>query len=54
MTESDPQLALCFKEAMRRVASTVNVISICVDGKAMGITATAVSVVSMAPPSLLV
>ena len=54
MTESDPELALCFKEAMRRVASTVNVISICVDGKAMGITATAVSVVSMDPPSLLV
>jgi flavin reductase (DIM6/NTAB) family NADH-FMN oxidoreductase RutF len=54
MTETDPQLAACFKEAMRRVASTVNVISICVDGKPLGITATAVSVVSMDPPSLLV
>ena len=41
-------------QAMRRVASTVNVISICVDGQPMGITATAVSVVSMDPPSLLV
>jgi len=54
MTESDPTLAATFKEAMRRVAATVNVISICVEGKPMGITATAVSVVSMDPPSLLV
>ena len=54
MTEADPQLAEAFKQAMRRVAATVNVISICVDGKPMGITATAVSVVSMDPPSLLV
>ena len=54
MTETDPKLAQSFKEAMRRVAATVNVISICVDGKPMGITATAVSVVSMDPPSLLV
>ena len=54
MNETDPQLAEAFKQAMRRVAATVNVISICVDGKPMGITATAVSVVSMDPPSLLV
>lgn len=54
MIEADPQLAEAFKQAMRRVAATVNVISICVDGKPMGITATAVSVVSMDPPSLLV
>lgn len=54
MTETDPQLSEAFKQAMRRVASTVNVISICVDGQPMGITATAVSVVSMDPPSLLV
>lgn len=54
MNETDPVLASVFKQAMRRVAATVNVISICVDGKAMGITATAVSVVSMDPPSLLV
>jgi flavin reductase len=54
MNETDPALAAAFKEAMRRVAATVNVISICVEGKPMGITATAVSVVSMNPPSLLV
>lgn len=54
MNETDPQLAEAFKQAMRRVAATVNVISICVEGKPMGITATAVSVVSMDPPSLLV
>lgn len=54
MNETDPLLAEAFKQAMRRVAATVNVISICVDGKPMGITATAVSVVSMDPPSLLV
>ena len=54
MTETDPHLVQDFKEAMRRVAATVNVISICVDGTPLGITATAVSVVSMDPPSLLV
>ena len=54
LNETDPQLTEAFKQAMRRVAATVNVISICVDGKPMGITATAVSVVSMDPPSLLV
>jgi len=54
VNEADPKLAATFKEAMRRVAATVNVISICVDGRPMGITATAVSVVSMDPPSLLV
>ena len=54
MNETDPALAAAFKEAMRRVAATVNVISICVEGTPMGITATAVSVVSMDPPSLLV
>ena len=54
MTATDPRLAEAFKQAMRRVAATVNVISICVDGQPLGITATAVSVVSMSPPSLLV
>ena len=42
------------RRAMRRVAATVNVVSICVDGRPMGITATAVSSISMDPPSLLV
>ncbi len=54
MIEVDPALIEDFRQAMRRVASTVNVISICVDGQAMGITATAVSPISMDPPSLLV
>jgi flavin reductase len=54
MNETEPALVEAFKQAMRRVAATVNVISICVDGKPLGITATAVSVVSMDPPSLLV
>ena len=54
MIEADPVLIEAFRQAMRRVASTVNVISICVDGQAMGITATAVSPISMDPPSLLV
>jgi flavin reductase (DIM6/NTAB) family NADH-FMN oxidoreductase RutF len=54
MVETDIHLADDFRTAMRRVASTVNVISICVDGQPMGITATAVSSVSLHPPSLLV
>ncbi|MGQ0560056.1 MAG: flavin reductase family protein [Sphingosinicella sp.] len=45
--------SLDFRLAMRRVVSTVNVISIGVDGQPMGITATAVSSVSLEPPSLL-
>ena len=43
-----------FRQAMRRVASTVNVITICVGGEPMGITATAMSSLSLDPPSLLV
>ncbi len=50
----DSALASDFRQAMRRVASTVNVISICIDGQPMGITATAVSSLSLDPPSLLV
>jgi len=42
-----------FRLAMRRVAATVNVISINVHGAPLGITATAVSSLSMEPPSLL-
>jgi flavin reductase (DIM6/NTAB) family NADH-FMN oxidoreductase RutF len=52
--ETDPELASHFRQAMRRVASTVNVITICVDGEPMGITATAMSSLAMDPPSLLV
>lgn len=54
MIDTDDQLVDSFRHAMRRVASTVNVISICVEGEAMGITATAMSPISMDPPSLLV
>jgi len=43
-----------FKQAMRRVASTVNVITVCVGGEPMGITATAMSSLTMDPPSLLI
>ena len=54
MVEVDPQLEADFRQAMRRVASTVNVITICVGGTPMGITATAMSSISVDPPSLLV
>jgi flavin reductase len=54
MIEADAALCEDFRKAMRRVASTVNVISIYVDGQPMGITATAVSSISLDPPSLLV
>lgn len=54
MTATETQLAETFKQAMRRVASTVNVITICVDGQPMGITATAMSSLAIDPPSLLV
>ncbi len=47
-------LILDFKQAMRRVASTVNVITVCVGGEPMGITATAMSSLSLDPPSLLI
>lgn len=54
MDERDSRLIEDFRQAMRRVASTVNVISICVGRAPMGITATAVSSISMDPPSLLI
>ena len=54
MDPTDSQLADNYRQAMRRVASTVNVITICVDGQPMGITATAMSSLAMNPPSLLV
>ena len=54
MTDADTHLNDSFRQAMRRVASTVNVITVCVDGRPMGITATAMSSLSMDPPSLLV
>ncbi len=51
--EGDEGLIDDFRLAMRRVAATVNVISLTVDGRPLGITATAVSSLSMDPPSLL-
>jgi flavin reductase len=54
MSETSQDLGSGFRAAMRRVASTVNVISICVDGQPMGITATAMSSLSLDPPSLLI
>lgn len=54
MIETDSQVIDGFRQAMRRVASTVNVITICVDEQPMGITATAMSSLAMDPPSLLV
>jgi flavin reductase (DIM6/NTAB) family NADH-FMN oxidoreductase RutF len=52
--ETDPAVTSGFRQAMRSVASTVNVITICVRGEPMGITATAMSSLAMDPPSLLV
>ncbi len=36
IAESDAQLTDEFRRAMRRVASTVNVITVCVNGQPMG------------------
>ena len=54
MTGDDERVIEQFRRAMRRVAATVNVISLNVHGRPLGITATAVSSLSMEPPSLLV
>jgi flavin reductase len=54
MATAGADLSLDFKQAMRRVASTVNVITVCVGGEPMGITATAMSSLSVDPPSLLI
>jgi flavin reductase len=53
MSDHDP-LADSFRQAMRRVASTVNVITVCVGGEPRGITATAMSALALDPPSLLI
>jgi flavin reductase len=54
MNAADDALGEAYRNTLRRFASTVNVISICVDGQPMGVTATAVSGLSFDPPSLLV
>ncbi|MCA8028948.1 flavin reductase family protein [Burkholderia cepacia] len=43
-----------FKHAMRRLASTITVVTCAVDGRRFGMTATAVTSVCADPPSLLV
>lgn len=53
MTGGDDALIDQFRLAMRRVAATVNVISLNAHGSPVGVTATAVSSLSMEPPSLL-
>jgi flavin reductase (DIM6/NTAB) family NADH-FMN oxidoreductase RutF len=54
MASTPDPLNDAFRRAMRRVASTVNVITVCVDGQPLGITATAMSSLAIDPPSLLV
>lgn len=54
MATEAADLSSDFRRAMRRVASTVNVITVCVGGEPMGITATAMSSLSLDPPSLLI
>lgn len=43
-----------FRDAMRRLAGTVTIVTVANDGEAHGTTATAVTSLSMNPPSLLV
>lgn len=54
MHHAPADLVSDFRAAMRRVASTVNVITVDAGGQPMGITATAMSSIAMDPPSLLV
>jgi len=53
MTETDT-LTADFRHAMRRLASTVAIITSCRDGAPSGMTATAVTSVSVDPPSLVI
>ena len=53
-SEASPALLDDFRNAMRGVASTIHIITLTVDGAPKGMTATAVSSLSMNPPSLLV
>ncbi|HVI05384.1 MAG TPA: flavin reductase family protein [Sphingomicrobium sp.] len=43
-----------FRAAMRRMAATVSLVTVCADDRPMGIAATAVTSVAMDPPSILV
>lgn len=53
MTETDA-LAADFRHVMRRLASAVAIITSCRDGAPSGMTATAVTSVSVDPPSLII
>lgn len=54
MTDGQEEVAAAFRSAMRRFASTVSVVSTLKDGNRHAMTATAITSLSMAPPSLLV
>lgn len=54
MTFTEHSQRAPFQEAMRRLAATVTVISTGGEGRCYGMTATAVTSISMDPPSLLV
>lgn len=51
---SPPEIVDGFKRAMRRLASTVTIISARAGGRRFGITATAVVSVTISPPTLLI
>jgi flavin reductase (DIM6/NTAB) family NADH-FMN oxidoreductase RutF len=52
--ESATTVDMAFRAAMRRFAATVSIITTSDDGKIHGMTATAVTSLSMDPPSLLI
>lgn len=50
----DPEVASSFRAAMRRIASTVTIVTAADGRRRHGMTMTAVSSLSMAPPSMIV
>ena len=54
MSKPSDLLVADFKAAMRRLAATVNIVTATVDGKPVGMAATAVTSLSTQPPSILV
>jgi len=54
MDGQEQTLASAFRDAMRRFASTVSIVTVWSNGERHGTTATAVTSVSMDPPSMLV
>lgn len=49
-----PEVSTSFRAAMRRLASTVNIVTACDENRRHGMTMTAVSSLSMDPPSMIV